>query len=210
MGPTALFGYMTPESARVFGRSPAQQLVAGWCLPNDMHLMEIVVTDPARPSARTSERAAAYDARFSVMRDRLVRICAGFVGPDAAEDVAHDAYLRGRGKWHQLRDNDLLEAWLTRLAINLCLNRHRSARRLLDRFRSLVTPEVDAPPRDVGLRDLVERLAPRERTLIVLHYGHGYTFEEIAGLAGLSPVNVRTIVFRARRRLAEQIGDRDA
>jgi RNA polymerase sigma-70 factor (ECF subfamily) len=57
------------------------------------------------------------------------------------------------------------------------------------------------PERDLALDELVERLPPRERTLIVLHYGYGYGMEELARLTGLSSVNVRTIVFRARRRL---------
>ncbi len=174
-----------------------------------MVVMENVVTDPARVSAST-DRTAVYDARFAMARERLVRICAGLVGADAAEDVVQDAYLRGRSRWTQLRDDDLFEAWLTRLAINLCLNRRRSARRLIDRIPILgrrTTP--DAPARDVGLRELVEQLPPRDRTLLVLHYGHGYTFEEIARMTGLSPTNTRSIVFRARRRLASQLQDAD-
>jgi DNA-directed RNA polymerase specialized sigma24 family protein len=39
----------------------------------------------------------------------------------------------------------------------------------------------------------------------VLHYGHGYRLEEIAEMTGLSAINVRTIIFRARRRLREQV-----
>ncbi|MGH2456404.1 MAG: RNA polymerase sigma factor, partial [Candidatus Limnocylindria bacterium] len=61
----------------------------------------------------------------------------------------------------------------------------------------------------LGLRELVERLPPRERTLVVLHYGHGYRLDEIARMTGLSAVNVRTIVFRARRRLRDQVEDAD-
>jgi DNA-directed RNA polymerase specialized sigma24 family protein len=60
-----------------------------------------------------------YDARFAMGRDRLIRICAGLVGADAAEDVVHDAFLRGRGRFHQLREDDLFEAWITRIAINV-------------------------------------------------------------------------------------------
>ena len=56
---------------------------------------------------------------------------------------------------------------------------------------------------------MVEGLPPRERTLVVLHYGYGYRFEEIARLTGLTTVNARTIVFRARRRLATQLEERD-
>jgi RNA polymerase sigma-70 factor (ECF subfamily) len=176
------------------------------CLPWDMTTLELPVTEP-RPFSATRSDAdadAAYDLRFEAARDRLTRICAGFVGIDAAEDVVHDTYLRGRSRFAQLRDLDLFEAWLTRIAINVCMNRTRADRRLRD-LLPFLRPRARAALRDVGLRELVERLPPRDRTLVVLRYGHGYQFEEIAQMTGLSAVNVRTIVFRARRRLADEI-----
>ncbi len=166
------------------------------------------MTEPRPISAtRPDDEGAAYDLRFEAARERLLRICSGFVGVDAAEDVVHDAYLRGRIRFGQLRDLDLFDAWLTRLAINLCVNRHRAGRRLRELLPSLRA--AHAPIRDAGLRELVERLPPRERTLVVLHYGHGYRFDEIARMTGLTTVNARSIVFRARRRLAAQLREAD-
>lgn len=166
------------------------------------------MTEPRPISATRTDASVAFDARFELVRDRLIRICAGLVGRDAAEDVVHDTYLRGRARIGQLRDADLFEAWVTRLAINLCMNRHRSGRRLRALLPSLVARRANAD-RDVGLRELIERLPSRERTLVVLHYGHGYGFEELGRLTGLTAVNARTIVFRARRRLADQLHEAD-
>lgn len=166
------------------------------------------MTEPRPLAADLPDDAAAFDRQFEAARDRLVRICAGLVGRDVADDVVQEAYLRGRSRFPQLRDPDLFEAWLTRIALNLCINRHRSARRLRD-LLPFLRPSSQAPERDLGLRDLIERLPPRERTLVVLHYGHGYHFDEIARMTGLSTVNARTIIFRARRRLADQLGGRD-
>ena len=170
--------------------------------------MEMSVTEPRPISATRNGQVDAFDRLFGAARDRLMRVCSGFVGADAAEDVVQDAYLRGRERFAQLRDPDLFEGWLTRLAINLCLNRHRSRRRLRDLLPRLADRSAPAP-RDAGLRELVEALPPRERTLVVLHYGHGYPFHEIARMTGLSTVNARTIVFRARRRLADQVREAD-
>lgn len=181
-----------------------QRLGPPGCPTFDVITLETAVTEPRPISATRGEAtAAAYDERFAAARERLLRICAGFVGADVAQDVVQDAYVRGRARFEQLRDVDLFDAWLTRLAINLCVNRHRASRRLRDLLPSL-WPHSAAAPRDVGLRELVERLPARERTLVVLHYGHGYQFDEIARMTGLSTVNARTIVFRARRRLADQ------
>ena len=138
-------------------------------------------------------------------RDRLIRICSGLVGTDAAEDVVQDAFLRGRRRFHQLRDEDLFEAWITRIAINVCLDLRRANRRFTQVLRAWSRPERADQQPDLGLRQLIEGLPPRERTLVVLHYGYGYRMEDIAGMTGLSAVNVRTIIFRARRRLREEL-----
>lgn len=165
------------------------------------------MTEQRPLSAVREAEIGAYDRQFAGARERLVRVCAGFVGADAAEDVVHDAYLRGRDRFGQLRDPDLFVAWLTRIAINLCVNRHRSGRRLRELLPAMLRPS--SPATDLGLRELVERLPPRERTLVVLHYGYGFRIDEIARMSGLSAVNARTIVFRARRRLAEQLREAD-
>ena len=151
---------------------------------------------------------AEFDRRFAATRDQLARICRGLVGPVAADDVVQETYVRGRSRFAQLRDSDLFAAWLTRIAINLCMNHHRSDRQLRERLPFL-RPRAQTE-RDPGLRDLIERLPVRERTLVVLHYGHGYQLEEIARMTGLSAVNARTILFRARRRLAHQLKDAES
>jgi RNA polymerase sigma-70 factor (ECF subfamily) len=152
---------------------------------------------------------ATFDRQFGELRPRLLRICTGLVGADYAEDVIQDTYLRSRERIGQLRDTLHFNAWVARTAVNLCFNRHRSARRLRDRLPRLVAARPAAAERDIGLRELIERLPPRERTVVVLHYGHGYQTDEIAAKVGTSPSNARTILFRARRRLAEQLREAD-
>jgi RNA polymerase sigma-70 factor (ECF subfamily) len=170
-----------------------------------MITLETRVTEPRAISAARDDRLVEdYDVRFTAIRDKLVRVCAGLVGNDSAEDVVQEAYLRGRSRFAQLRDLDLFEAWMTRLAINLCVNGQRREGRFRDRLPFLGRKER-VMPRDTGLRELIERLAPRERTLVVLHYSYGYQFDEIARMAGLTAGNVRSIVFRARRRLRDQL-----
>ena len=62
-------------------------------------------------------------------------------------------------------------------------------------------PKPRPPDSDLGLRELIERLPARQRTILVLHYGHGYSLREIAELLDLTHDNVRAIVVRTRRRL---------
>lgn len=146
-----------------------------------------------------NEARADFDARFALARERLLRIAASLVGAQEAEDVVHDSYLLGSSRYEQLRDASAFEGWLTRIVVNQCFGRHRRMRRLREMLPALLPRRAAAS--DVGLRELVERLPPRERTVLVLHYGHGYRLEEIASMLDLSHTNVRSIIARTRKRL---------
>lgn len=146
-----------------------------------------------------TDARADFDARFALARERLLRIAASLVGVVDAEDVVHDTYLLGRRRFDQLRDGAAFEPWVTRIAVNLCFGRHRRVKRLRELLPALLPRRT--PGSDVGLRELVEKLPPRDRTVLVLHYGHGYRLEEIAALLDLTHTNVRTIIARTRKRL---------
>lgn len=146
-----------------------------------------------------TDARADFDARFALARERLLRITTSLVGMTDAEDVVQDTYLLARKRFDQLRDGSAFEPWVTRIAVNLCFGRHRRTRRLRELLPTLLPRR--AVTSDIGLREMVERLAPRERTVLVLHYGHGYRLEEIATLLDLTHTNVRTIIARTRKRL---------
>jgi len=146
-----------------------------------------------------ADARADFDARFALARERLLRITGSLVGAQEADDVVQDTYLLGRQRFGQLRDRSAFEPWLTRIAVNQCFGRHRRTRRLRELLPTLL-PWKPASS-DIGLRELVEQLPPRERTVLVLHYGHGYGREEIAIILDLTHTNVRTIIARTRKRL---------
>lgn len=140
------------------------------------------------------------DRQFEAHRAALVRLCASMVGPDEADDVVQDTYMVARQRLGQLHDPAALGAWLKRIAVNRCYDRHRRHRRLVDRLPLLQRPAV-ADERNLSLLELIERLPGRQRTVLVLYYAHGYSQQEIADLLSLTHVNVRTILLRTRRQL---------
>ncbi len=148
------------------------------------------------------------DRRFPELRPSLLRVATSLVGCDEAEDVVHDTYLQARRSVRQLRDLGAVEAWVYRIAINICYARHRrwtrarSAEGAAQRAASLAA----AVP-DLALRDLIERLPGRERVILVLHYGHGYGLDEIAELLDIKHATVRSIIARTRQRLYRQLSE---
>jgi RNA polymerase sigma-70 factor (ECF subfamily) len=139
-----------------------------------------------------------FDEAFETFRPRLLALAWSLLGSEAAEDAVQDTYVLGREALGQLRDPAALEGWLKRICATRCYRVHRR-RRVLDRVLARLAPAPPMP--DARIRDLVEQLPHRQRVVIVLHYGHGYTLAEVSELIDERYDNVRAIASRARRKL---------
>ena len=166
-----------------------------------------MTADPSRFAAIHVERTDSagldreqFDAAFETFRPRLLALARSLLGPDAAEDAVHDTYVLGRQALDQLRDPAAVEGWLMRICVTRCYRVHRR-RRVLERILASFAPAPTA--RDAGIRDLVEQLPHRQRVVVVLHYGHGYSLAEISDLIDERYDNVRAIASRARRKLLQ-------
>ena len=126
-----------------------------------------------------------FDARFERARPRVLAVARSILGAEGADDIVQDTYLAARSRIDQ----------------NLCYQvLRRSA--LQDRHQARF---ADPPPvSDPALRDLIERLPLRERAIVVLHYAHGYSLEEVARMLSLSYPNTRAVLSRTRRRMYRQ------
>jgi RNA polymerase sigma factor (sigma-70 family) len=141
-----------------------------------------------------------------------------------ADDAVQEAWVRLDSSDSNNIQN--LRGWLTTVTGRVCLDmlRSRGSRReesLDERLPDFVLsredrldPEQETLIADsVGLALLVvlETLTPRERLAFVLHDMFDVPFEEIASIVGCSPVAVRQLASRARRRVrgAAPISDVD-
>jgi RNA polymerase sigma-70 factor (ECF subfamily) len=147
-----------------------------------------------------------FDARFNRARPRVRAVARSILGEQHADDIVHDTYLAARSRLDQLREVSALDRWLARIAENLC---YQALRRTSIRDRNAPYLLEESPTSDLALRELIERLPLRERAIVVLHYGHGYSLHEIAGILSLSDVNVRALISRTRRRLYREWKEQD-
>jgi RNA polymerase sigma-70 factor, ECF subfamily len=151
------------------------------------------------------------DAAFASARPRLVRIAASLVGHDTAEDVVQDTYLTARARVGQLRDPAAVEAWLARICVHRSFRIKRRGRRLQELLAVIPFARSTAPASGrIELHELVEALPPRERAVVVLQHGYGYTLAEVAELVGISHANARKVSSRTRARLLQQWREAEA
>ena len=164
---------------------------------------------------------AAEGARLLYERyyDRVVGYCLYQLGSrEEAEDAAQTTFLWAfralrRGVVPRAEDS-----WLFAIAKNACRARHRARGRKRQREVSsdpVVLADISpAPTRQhdelVGLEDALARLPEPQRRAILLREWRGLSYREIAAELDISGAAVETLIFRARRSLAELLNGKPA
>ena len=140
----------------------------------------------------------------------------------AEEDLAQMIFLKVFSKLEQFSGTVPLEHWVSRIAVNTCLNalqaeKIRPELRWADLneeeehvIQSLaVTADELEPGRDLAARDLVEklleRLKPNDRLLMQLLHLEGRSIEDIRQLTGWNISMIKVRAFRARQKLKKHL-----
>jgi RNA polymerase sigma-70 factor (ECF subfamily) len=138
------------------------------------------------------------------------------------EDLCQMIFIKMFQKLPQFSGKVPLEHWVSRIAINTCLNQIQSEKvrpelRQADLseeeaavVENLATSSEElAPDRQVASRQLVEHLLdglkPVERLVIDLHYLQGRSVAEIKKITGWSAALVKVRAFRARQKMKQHL-----
>jgi RNA polymerase sigma factor (sigma-70 family) len=144
---------------------------------------------------------------------RAVALAALVGDRDAAEDVAHDAFIRTAGRLAGLRDPSAFEAYLRRTVVNLCRARARRASIEHRYLGWLVQREAESPTSRAEDHDLLWRalraLPHRQRAAVVLRYYEDLSEEQAADAMRCSPRAVNALVSRAMSALREQLQEEE-
>jgi RNA polymerase sigma-70 factor (ECF subfamily) len=140
----------------------------------------------------------------------------------AEEDLSQMIFIKVFQKLSQFSGKVPLEHWVSRIAVNTCLNQIASEKvrpelrqaDLSEEEQAVVenlaaTSEELAPDKRFASRQLVEQLLaalkPAERLVIDLLYLQGRSVAEIKKITGWSEPLVKVRAFRARQKMKEQL-----
>ncbi len=160
--------------------------------------------------AQLRETEAESQRAFKTLYDRhahgVYRYCLRVIGdPAGAEDVFQETFLRLHQSARQKRVMSNFEAFLFRIARNLCLNALQSKHRRTEALPEEPVAVSDSPYEQRELLDLLHRaldhLPPDYREAFMLREYQGMSYRDIADVIGASVHTVRIRLFRARRKL---------
>ncbi|MGH8369612.1 MAG: RNA polymerase sigma factor [Gammaproteobacteria bacterium] len=162
--------------------------------------------------ARDGE-VAAFEQLYRHHAGRVYAVCLRILAErSAAEECTQDAFLKAWDALAEFRGESSFGTWLTRIAINVALQRLRRERRHLQviqpdagEFMDTFPAPDTMPDTDMDMEQLIAGLPPAARAVFVLHAIEGYSHEEIAGMTGIATGTCKAHVHRARQLLQARL-----
>jgi RNA polymerase sigma-70 factor (ECF subfamily) len=152
-----------------------------------------------------------YPLVLKVVRNHLPR-------RELEEDLCQEVFLKLFAKVHQFRSDVPFEHWVSRIAVNTCIDhlrkqKHRPEYRwsdfteeqqaMLSNLRDNAALPPERSPEEVRdlLQRILTRLRPDERLVIQLMYLEEKSIAEICSLTGWKASKIKVTAFRARQKL---------
>ena len=178
--------------------------------------------DDHNEDARLLDQVARGDLRalerlFARYQRPIYQLALG-VTRDAqtAEEVLQDTFYRLYTHAGRLDGAQPLLPWLYRVAVNLSYNQARRRRYWTEPLHALAerlrlparrTPEHIAERRELQtlVRAILDALSPNHRAVLVLHYMHEYSIQEIAEILDCPEGTIKSRLHHARKLLKDQL-----
>jgi RNA polymerase sigma factor (sigma-70 family) len=146
---------------------------------------------------------AEYNESVDLYADSLYRFLKKSMGDaDKAEDIVQDTYEKVWREYKVVKYENI-RSYIYSAAYLFMLKEFRRERE----YSPMRVEDIEKLGEESGgqytdykevLDQVLQRMPPEQRTVIVLRDFEGYTYEEIANVTEISVLNVRKYVFRAR------------
>jgi RNA polymerase sigma-70 factor (ECF subfamily) len=190
-------------------------------------------TEPRIDEARLIQQIRAGETELfeyfvRQYQKKITRIAYRFLRDAGEADcAAQESFLRAYQNLDDFREGSTFETWLTRICINWCKDRLKR-RRLVFYFHQAPvredeesdgiqqvtahpspSPEREAAGREIRerLREAIDGLSPRQRSIFVMKHFEEMSIPEIAETTGLDSGTVKSHLFRAAHKIRERLSD---
>jgi len=147
--------------------------------------------------------------------DRVYRLAYRLAGEDElARDFTQLTFIRAFERIGDFRFESSLATWLHTIGVSIALNGLRKVKTARTREAPIeaassigtITREAE-PDLKVRLKEAIDSLSEKYRTVFLMHDVEGFTHEEIGAALGIPAGTSKTRLFQGRAKLREALAD---
>jgi RNA polymerase sigma factor (sigma-70 family) len=139
---------------------------------------------------------------YAIHAQPLLRLARLLVGPDAAEDLVQDAFVKALDHWRPDAPQEAFRAWARTVMARESISRWRRSTRERAAFERLAEDgsysDSEAVPE---VARALEALSPRVRTAMILAYFEDLSAEQIGKEMGVKASTARALLYQGREKL---------
>ncbi len=178
-------------------------------------------TEGAETGTQGSQGSTPHNAAF---REALIREMPGLrafavslAGSfHVADDLLQDTLLKAWTSAASFKAGTNMRAWLFTILRNTYYSLYRRRGREVQDTDGVYSGRIATPPSQEGALDLADfraalaKLPPEQRDVLLMVGASGFSYEETAEICGVAVGTVKSRLNRARARLADLLGIKDA
>ena len=167
--------------------------------------------------ARAGE-AAAWDTLFRRYQLPLYAYVIELVHDEQTSlDIVQETFISAARHIGRLRNDERFGSWLFGIAHQKCVQRWRKRHREKETLEEIAAapPEFEDDPaallirqeQEAAFMELLNQLAPPQRSVFLLHFLEAFSIEDIAGITGAPLGTVKSRLHYAKRALRKLLED---
>jgi len=147
----------------------------------------------------TEHQEAHYRLAYSYVRNK-----------ENSLDIVQDSILKALRSIDRLEEINYLKTWFYRIIVNTSIDfirKHRRVTVMDDDILVVHLPQLEDEMTDMDLREAIDQLPPKYKTLIILRFFEDLKIDEIAEITGHNVNTVKTRIYRALKKLRIEVGE---
>jgi RNA polymerase sigma-70 factor (ECF subfamily) len=167
--------------------------------------------DAADAALAAAGDTAAFERLYRRHAGRIHSLARRMIGPEEADDVTQDVFVRAWRKLSLFRGDSQFGTWLYRLAVNVILGKRGTVSKYRDRHDATDVADLPIAARSVrpdirmDMESALDTLPKGAKQVFVLHDVEGYTHEEIAEMLDVTTGTSKSQLHRARMTLRQHL-----
>jgi RNA polymerase sigma-70 factor, ECF subfamily len=161
-----------------------------------------------------TEKETAFLKLFQQYEHDIYRMAYVYVkNKEDALDIVQETAYRSFQKFSSVKDFTLFKTWVIRIAINCAIDLLRKNKKLVylqvEGIIESPSPINKDIPLSISLQDLMDILNEEDKSVILLKYYQGYTFNEISDILNTPLSTVKSVLYRALEKLRKKVRRED-
>ena len=136
-------------------------------------------------------------------KEKFYRLAYSYVKNEQdALDIVQDALYKALKSYKKMRDEEVIKTWFYRIVVNTALNFIKKNKRVvyLDEAQWNEMP-AESEDETVSLRDAVDLLPPKDKTVVTLRYFEDMKIGDIAAVLQENENTIKTRLYAALKKL---------